>query len=311
MTSIKDIARLSGVAPSTVSRYLNQSGYVAKETGKKIQTIIDQVDYSPNQTARELSHGKTHRIGVIVPHTKHPYFLDIIRGLMDAALSSQDQLLLLPSAYNADIEMSYLKQLKSKAFDSLIISSHSLPLQDIEAYSSYGKIVLLEPCQSSQVSSISVQRKKGLDDLFRVIAQTKIKKMALLFTRNSEKSSTYQETIKSLKKIIPKDIEFQTFGNIANFEDGYQIGSELLKHSVELVLANSDDVASGLASFYNEHDKTLPLLFSQDSQLSGKLLNIPSIDNQRYHLGKKAFQLAVSNDIEHLQIKSNFIKNRK
>ncbi|EHI70084.1 LacI family DNA-binding transcriptional regulator [Streptococcus ictaluri] len=89
MTSIRDIAALAGVAPSTVSRYLNQSGYVSQKTGEKIQTIIDASDYSPNLTARDLSRGKNHRIGVIIPHTKHPYFIDIIRGLMAASLESQ------------------------------------------------------------------------------------------------------------------------------------------------------------------------------------------------------------------------------
>ncbi|SQA89931.1 haloacid dehalogenase family hydrolase [Streptococcus dysgalactiae] len=58
MTSIRDIAKLAGVAPSTVSRYLNQSDYVSKETSQIIATVIQQLDYSPNMTARQLSTGK-------------------------------------------------------------------------------------------------------------------------------------------------------------------------------------------------------------------------------------------------------------
>lgn len=43
MTSIRDIAKLAGVAPSTVSRYLNQSDYVSQETSQIIATVIQQL----------------------------------------------------------------------------------------------------------------------------------------------------------------------------------------------------------------------------------------------------------------------------
>ena len=49
---IKDIARLAGVSPSTVSRVLNNSGYVSEEIRLKVQSVIDETGYRPNQIAR-------------------------------------------------------------------------------------------------------------------------------------------------------------------------------------------------------------------------------------------------------------------
>ena len=46
---IKDIARLAGVSPSTVSRVLNNSGYVSEEIRLKVQSVIDETGYRPNQ----------------------------------------------------------------------------------------------------------------------------------------------------------------------------------------------------------------------------------------------------------------------
>lgn len=62
MTSIKDISKKSGYAPATISRYLNQSGYVSKKAADRIQEAIDELDYTPNQSAVNLSIGKTNTI---------------------------------------------------------------------------------------------------------------------------------------------------------------------------------------------------------------------------------------------------------
>lgn len=65
MTSIRDIARLSGYSVSMVSRVLNQHPYVKAEKRAHIQKIIAELDYTANQNAVNLSIGKTRLIGVI------------------------------------------------------------------------------------------------------------------------------------------------------------------------------------------------------------------------------------------------------
>lgn len=63
--TIRDIAELSGVAKSTVSRYLN-GGCVREETGRKIKKVIEAYHYEPNVFAR-LSAKNSRIIGLIVP----------------------------------------------------------------------------------------------------------------------------------------------------------------------------------------------------------------------------------------------------
>ena len=108
MVSIRDIAKQAGYSISTVSRYLNQSGYVSDEAADIIATIVKELDYSPNQIARDLRSGYTRKIGVVVPHVRHTYFTELIKGLLDAALESRYQLLFLPSDYSLETEHSYL-----------------------------------------------------------------------------------------------------------------------------------------------------------------------------------------------------------
>ena len=67
MANIKKVAELAGVGYGTVSRYINQSGYVSKESGEKIQAAIKELNYKPNELAKNLLRNQSKIIGVMVP----------------------------------------------------------------------------------------------------------------------------------------------------------------------------------------------------------------------------------------------------
>ena len=58
--TIKDVARLAGVSPSTVSRVLNQKGVISEETKQKIASAMEQLKYVPNDIARSFANGSAH-----------------------------------------------------------------------------------------------------------------------------------------------------------------------------------------------------------------------------------------------------------
>ncbi len=54
MAGIKDVAKRAKVGVGTVSRMINNSGYVAEETREKIERAMKELDYTPNELARNL-----------------------------------------------------------------------------------------------------------------------------------------------------------------------------------------------------------------------------------------------------------------
>lgn len=74
MASIKDVAQKAGVGVGTVSRVINGSGYVAADTRKKIEQAISDLEYTPNELARNLFRNRTGIIGVLIPDLDHPFF---------------------------------------------------------------------------------------------------------------------------------------------------------------------------------------------------------------------------------------------
>ena len=67
MASMKDVAQRAGVGVGTVSRVINDSGYVSADTRKKIERAIEELGYTPNELARNLFRNRTGIIGVLIP----------------------------------------------------------------------------------------------------------------------------------------------------------------------------------------------------------------------------------------------------
>ena len=79
MANIREVARRAGVGVGTVSRALNGSGYVAEETKERIQAIARELDYNPNELARNLFRNRTGIVGVVVPDMENPFFQQAVK----------------------------------------------------------------------------------------------------------------------------------------------------------------------------------------------------------------------------------------
>lgn len=87
--TLEDIARLSGVSRSTVSRVLNQDPNVKEQTRERVQAVIQSINFQPNQAARGLAAGHTRVIGLVIPTGvsalfSDPYFPLVIQGVASA-----------------------------------------------------------------------------------------------------------------------------------------------------------------------------------------------------------------------------------
>ena len=67
MATLKDVARLSGVTVTTISRMLNNRVNVSEKTRAKILAAMEELDYHPNELAQSLIKQKSSFIGLIVP----------------------------------------------------------------------------------------------------------------------------------------------------------------------------------------------------------------------------------------------------
>ena len=123
MASIRDVAQKAGVGVGTVSRVINGSGYVAEDTRKKIESAIRELEYTPNELARNLFKNRTGIIGVLVPDLDHPFFSAFARETEIALYKAGYKVMICNTIGSSNRELDYLNMLDRNMVDGIITGS--------------------------------------------------------------------------------------------------------------------------------------------------------------------------------------------
>lgn len=132
MPNIKDVARLAGVTPTTVSRVLNNRGYLSEDTKNKVYAAMKQLHYHPNQIARALLSKRSGIFAIVVPDSINPFFSELVKCVEQHCSKNSYRLILCNSLDKPDMEHKYLSILQEQNIDGLIICSHLLDISDYE-----------------------------------------------------------------------------------------------------------------------------------------------------------------------------------
>lgn len=114
---------MAEVSSATVSRFLNNSGYVGEEARKRILKVIEETGYVPSENAKSLRTKQTKVIGVILPKISTETSSRLVRGLDEVLAKEGYQILLANSGLSADKEIEHLRLLKSRDVDGIILSA--------------------------------------------------------------------------------------------------------------------------------------------------------------------------------------------
>jgi len=130
LANIKDVAKLAGFSVGTVSRVLNNRGYISDETRRKVDNAMKQLDYVPNELAKSIFRQYTKNIGVIVPFITHPYFGKVVESLEYYASKINYKILLCNSYFEKEKEIEYFKMLKGNKVDGIVLGSRNIDISD-------------------------------------------------------------------------------------------------------------------------------------------------------------------------------------
>ena len=139
-TTIKELARLSGVSVGTVSRALNGYTDVSPETRERVMRLAEELDYTPTAAARTLVMERSHVIGVFLetgeghPDVQHPFFHEVLGGLKDQLGAAGFDLLLFASEQpgNGYGPHSFLKRARHHGVDGTVLMGVDTGAPDVE-----------------------------------------------------------------------------------------------------------------------------------------------------------------------------------
>lgn len=130
MATIKDVAKKAHVSVATVSRVINQKGYVNEETKQMVLQAIEELNYVPNELARSLFQKKSHIVAVMMPHLTSYYFSDLLEVIEDETINANYRLMICNSKDDPAKESKYLKIFDQYNVDGIILISNTNRIED-------------------------------------------------------------------------------------------------------------------------------------------------------------------------------------
>lgn len=163
MITIKDIAKKAGVSVATVSRAINNKKDISEKMRNYILHIIDEMGYVPNSIAKNLSHGRTNLIAVMLPTLNNQFFSDLLLEIENEANRKGYNTLFFNSSDNREKVEYYLNSMKSNFVCGAIINSFSITGKDLENLEKNGiKTITIDRAGSDpHYSSVTVNHRLG------------------------------------------------------------------------------------------------------------------------------------------------------
>jgi LacI family transcriptional regulator len=153
--TIIDIAKLAGVGKATVSRVINNSGYVKANTRAKIDAVMRRVGYVPSAAARALSKQESNFIGMIVPEMDNPFFGMLMKGVLSVLIEKDLTLLICSTEDRMDLDLRALNTIHEQRVKGLIYT----PIADDKLLH-----IALESLSKLDVPIVLLDRMLGTND---------------------------------------------------------------------------------------------------------------------------------------------------
>lgn len=123
--TLTDIAATAGVAPMTVSRVINQSGYVSEETRSRVMQVLEQSNYRPNGLARSLKRRRTDTVGLVLGDISNPYATELARAVRAVASASGYNLFICISEQSAQEDIAAFESLANHSVDGILVATRA------------------------------------------------------------------------------------------------------------------------------------------------------------------------------------------
>jgi DNA-binding LacI/PurR family transcriptional regulator len=306
LANINDIAKRAGVSVSTVSRVLNNNPYVSESKRAAVQSVIDEMDYTPNRLAVDLIRKETRNIGVIMPYNNNQAFDQMLHGVLNRSVELGYTVMVLPTKYNPETELNYLNMLKSKQLDAVIITSRSNPWELLTPFTKYGTIVSCEYTEHPEIGCAYMNRYASFVEAFTLLKDKGHIRAAFTTARGEESNST-KLTIKAYQHVFGDLLPEYHVSNCYNIDDGVRAAQQLLTTHLRptAVYANGDEVAAGIYQYTRGAQLLVPddlAIIGQENQPVGIGLGLTTVDHRLVQVGEHAFNLAIHKSTDKIEI---------
>jgi LacI family transcriptional regulator len=302
----KDIASKAGVSVATVSRVMNQSGYVKDETKKIVLKAFNELVNDDKVLSTSISTNKPNIIGVVVPDISNPFFGEVIKGISETADKHNASLLVGNTEEEIDKEIKYLDIFKSHNIMGMIITPKSDQVDYNTKYlyqlESLGvPIVLLDRgLNLSHYNSVFVNNTSGAFSAVNALIEEGHEDIAIISGPMSSKPGRerfygYENALRVNQ--IPKKEEYILHGDF-RLDSGYKLTKQILKLKKKptAIFAANNMMALGSVKALIEEGVKIPedmafISFDDVEMFEIMNLNISTVSRPTVKMGEVAAEM--------------------
>lgn len=266
-TTIRDVAKRANVSISTVSRVLNNPEIVTENKRKKVEKVINELNYRPNSLARGLIFKKTNTVGVLIPDISNQFSASLIKGIEEKGNQLNYNVILCDTGHSKKRILNYLQVLIEKQVDGIIFSSEFLKKEYYDLLKKNNIPLVLAATESFDYNVPSVK----IDDIKAAYTATKFlidsnhKKLAMISGPKDDLIAGLPR-VEGFKKAHKKLLGYNPSNNQISYSDfsyegAYASMKTLFKKmngDIDAVFCASDKMATGAISFLSSANLKVP-----------------------------------------------------
>lgn len=299
--TINELARRSGVSPSTVSRVLNDDPIISEETKRKVMQVVKELNYTPVKSRKRSSIRKRSKIiALMVTDISNPFFPEIVHGVEDLAFEFGYSVSLWNTREDIEREKQYIETLKASEMDGIILGSSRIKEEQIREVAENDIPCVIINRIIEGIPSVFADYENGAYQATKYLINLGHERIALINGPNNAQPSLWRERgfLRALKE-SGKEVEESLLSfNSPIVEGGYVATLKLLSVSnpPTAILAYNDLVALGAMKAIREKDllvsKDISLIGYDDIFLSAYLdPPLTTVSQPKYMMGKLAADL--------------------
>ncbi|MFD1737814.1 LacI family DNA-binding transcriptional regulator [Bacillus salitolerans] len=264
MTTIQHVAKQAGVSVATVSRVLNGQNKVSSKTRIKVEEAIKKLNYEPSMLGRNLRTSESRILLILIPSISNPFYLEVIKGIENIAMSQNYNILLCETDSNPERENIYFDLVRKKMADGIISMDPAVNVETLKKLAEKHAIIQCsEYAEDSGIPYITINNEEASYRAVKHLIKIGHQKVALM---NSDEKYLYarQRKLGYQRALEEHGIEVKQEYMIHTQQLGFEHGQQAMKKIINLkdrptaVFAVSDLLAIGALKEINASGLKVP-----------------------------------------------------
>ncbi|MEF1253643.1 MULTISPECIES: trehalose operon repressor TreR [unclassified Vibrio] len=292
--TILDIAKLSGVGKSTVSRVLTNDPKVKPETRAKVEQVIQECGYVPSKSAQAMRGGSQKVVGVIISRLDSPSENKAVGSMLSTLYDAGYDVVIMESQFDREKTNEHLDVLKKRNVDGVIVFGFSD--FDISKLASWKNCSVVIAMDTDQVSSINYDNTQVITKALEYLQKKSLQHIAFIGVSPSDKTTGKLRLEAYLNWCEQHAIKAHYQTGQLNHESAYLLVDSVLDARTEAIVCASDTLALGVIKRLQELDREDVVVtgVGGNELLSFLFPKVFSIDPGYSLAGEKAANLLIS-----------------